>query len=159
MYGYTDIRPQYTGVKEVCRNGSWCCWERAVIPSSPWSRALIPQLNSPVPCTDTSIHVCVHWDWWSEQLTLVKRLPPPVPCATASMCCSVWKEGIILGVRGTMSKGGRDNHFSQLQLWHTVAPNTYQTAAWKICVWRIHALLLSTSKGQSLKFHTQLAPC
>lgn len=39
-----------------------------------------------------------------------------------SVCCSVGKEGIILGVRGATSGEGKHNHSSQFQLWHTVAP-------------------------------------
>lgn len=159
--GYTDVSPQYVGVREVCRGGSWCCWEgRAAVPSSPWSFALISSTEQSHPLY-WHRYSCVHWDtWWSEELTPVKIRSPPVPCATAGVCCLVGKEGITLGVGGATSREGRHNHCSQLQLQHTVAPNTCQTAVWEIFrVQRIHPLLLSAFEGQSLKFHTQLAPC
>lgn len=60
-----------------------------------------------------------------------------------SVCCSVGKEGIILGVRGATSEEGRHNHSSQFQLWHMMAPKYVKLLPWKSS--RDFTLLLSTS--------------
>lgn len=91
--GYTDVRPQYVGVREVCRDGTWWCLEgTAAVPSShqscPWSWAILPLLNSYIPCTDTSIPMSIG----SGGVNSCPRLKRVLPqfSVLLQVCAVVW---------------------------------------------------------------------